>query len=430
MVPLSTQLVDAHHELGRREQRGALLQPLTRPFNALADDSICLLCASPLATNCGFSNFSLCQVAAHDGVASGWRLEMQPCTCEQCERYASESSNQNDLQDGMARERLLERHRFSKLDRILGVDEPLESVRMRPANRVPILVLRLMVADDGAALGVLHDLEALDEVLCSFEQTVAFVATERGQSMLRERVFERARELELLHQIAVPSVVVKHAVYHYYYSAALLRVVVAYDHIERLTRDLRYGYDTDAITVQRFVLALQLFADTHLDLMVTCDAMGGLYNDAWLTLSSAQTASVNLPPLPENASAAEVRARKDLQRKALMADAIYFSPLERAYPHPLRAVYAGELINFGNSLLQSNIWTTVSEVSMSETARCLHILLGKAANHKCLKRNVDIMLSLEMGSQPVLVPVVHNLLETTQLGNYPGWSCTGLARCT
>lgn len=383
----------------------------------LADDSICLLCASPLSTNCGFSNFSLCQVAGSS--SNSWRLEMQPCTCEQCERYSTESANQNDLQDGMARERLLERHRFSKLDRILGVDEPLASVRLRPANRVPLLVLRLMIADDGAELGVNYDLEALDEVLRSFEQTTAFVATERGQALLRTRVFERARELELLHQITVPPVVVKNAVFHYYYCAALLRVVVITEHIERLTRDLRFGYDTNA-TVQRFVLNLQLFADTHLDLFVTCDAMGGLFNDAWLTMPTSHAVSVNLPPLAENASAADVRARKELQRKALMAESIYFTPLERAYPHPLRAVFAGEMINFGNSLLQSNIWTTVSEVSMSETARCLHVLLGKAANHKCLKRNIDSMLSEEIGSQPVLVPFVHNLLETTQLGNYPG----------
>ena len=401
-----------------REQRGALLQPLTRPFLSLADDSICLNCASPLSTNCGFSNFSLCQTLHDDGDAS-WRLEMQSCQCEQCEQYANESVNQNDLQDGMARDRMLERHRFSRLDTLLGIDEPLESVRLRAANRIPVLVLRTILEDDGVALGLTPDTETLEQVLCSFEQTTSFVATKEGLTVLKKRVFARSVELERRYQITVPPVVVKNAQYHYYYCAALLRVVVAYDHISRLVDDMRYHYDSNTL-VQHCVLNLQLFADTHLDLMLTCDALGAIYNDAWLTLPTAKTIEVNLPPLAENASREDFRARKELQRKALMSDAVYFSPLERAYPHPLRAVYAGEMINFSSSLLQSNVWTTVREASLSETARTLHSLLGKAALHKCLKRNLDFMLSQEIGSQPGLVPVLHNLLETTQLGNYPG----------
>jgi hypothetical protein len=276
-----------------------------------------------------------------------------------------------------------------------------------------------MLFDSGATLGLCYDEEALEVVLCSFEQTTSFIITQYGQEMLEQRVFMRAAEIETRYHITVPPVVANNPTYHYYYSAALLRIVVAFDHITRLTSDLRWHYDTDTL-VQNCVFNLTLFADTHQELFVMCDAMGAIYEDDWLSTPTSQTITVNLPPLPVNATAAEWRARKELQNKALLSDAVYFSPLERAYPHPLRAVCAGELINFGSSLVQSNLWMAVREVSLSDTARCLHALLGKAGPHKCLKRNLDIMISQELGAQPVLVPVLFNLLETTQLGNYPG----------
>lgn len=402
------------------EQRGALLQPYTRPFLGLADESLCLLCASPLAVNCGFSN---CSLAPHADGRPGWQLEMQACTCEQCDLHANESLNDNELQDGMARQRMLDRHRFSRLDSILRVDAPLDSVRLAPPNRVPVLQLRTLLADHGAELGFsAAELELFEQhVLRSFEHTTQFMHTADGGAEFDARVARRTAELETRFQISVPHEVLENLAAHRYYAAALLRVVACYEHIGRLSDDLRWRYDTDEL-VQRAVLYLQLFADTHLDLLLTCDALGGgaAYGDAWLSTPTSKTIVVNLPPLAENASAAEYRARRDMQRRALMSDAVYFSPLERAYPHPLRCVYAGEMINFGASLLQSNIWVAVREVTLSETSRTLHTFLGKAAPHKCMKRNLDTMMSQEIGSQPGLVPVICNMLETTQLGNYPG----------
>lgn len=418
-MPASTVLVDEDDAAAAREQRGALLQPHTQPFLGLADESICLLCASPLSTNCGFSNYALAQ----NSQTGTWQLEMQSCTCEQCDLHANESANDADLQDGMARQRMLDRHRFSRLDAILRVDAPLETVRLLTVNRVPVLQLRSLLADYGADLGFsAADLELFEtHLLRSFEHTTQFIYTEDGQALFETRVVARVAELETMYQICVPQFVIDNAPLCRYYSAALLRVVSAYDHIRRLVEDLRWRYDTDA-RVQTVVLYLQLFADTHLDLMVTCDGLGGgeAFGDRWLTTPTSKTIIVNLEPLPANASAQQHRERRDIQNKALMSDAVYFSPLERAYPHPLRCVYAGEMINFGPSLLQSNIWVSVREVTPSETSRTLHAFLGKAAPHKCMKRNLDTMMSQEIGSQPGLVPVICNMLETTQLGNYPG----------
>lgn len=375
-----------------------------RPFSALADDSICLQCASPLNTNCGFSNCAL----THDEHGQ-WHLELASCECEQCEQHAAESVGDADAADGDIRRRLLDRHRFSRLDEALGVDDVLADVRSRVPNRVPVLQLRLLLAPDSplaaAAIASVGDVDAqtlFDNVFCSFAQTTLFISTERGQRVLERDVFTRADVLEVHFQLAVPPAVVERPHEHTYFSALLLRVATALRMARVFATDLRHAYAT-SVPVQQLVLALQLFADTHLDMHLFCDAMGGNYCDAYLgnPLIAALTGAKQRP-------------------SDVLSECVFFSPLERCYPHPLRAVYAGELVDLTCSLPQANIWSNVRSGWASKTNSLLHMLLVKAVNKKCMVREFAGMMSQELGRQPSLMIVLLNMLEVTLLGAFPG----------
>jgi len=377
-----------------------------RPFSALADDSLCLQCASPLSTNCGFSNCAL----THDEHGQ-WHLELAACECEACEQHAAESVGDADAADGDIRRRLLDRHRFSRLDEALGVDEPLECVRARVHNRVPVLQLRLLLAPDSpmystavaaAAAGADAVQELFDNVFCSFTQSTLYVASDAGQRVLERDVFACADALEVHHQLAVPEELMRRPREHLYFSALLLRVATALRMVRALTTDLRHCYAT-SVPVQQLVLALQLFADTHLDLHLFCDAMGGNYTDAYLEfpLIAALTGQKRRPT-------------------DVLAECVFFTPLERCYPHPLRAVYAGELVDLTCSLPQANIWSNVRSGWASKTNSLLHMLLVKAVNKKCMVREFAGMMSQELGRQPSLMIVLLNMLEVTLLGAFPG----------
>jgi hypothetical protein len=325
-----------------------------RPFDAFADESICLQCASPLATNCGFNNCALTR-----DTNTGWNLELAPCECEQCEQYCDNMLNV----DGDARRRLLDRHDFVRLDKMLGVDEPLELVRARVVNRVPVLQLRLLFASMPTPSP--EEQQLRDNVFCSFVQTAAFVTTEAGKRALVDRVFMRRAELEAAYQLSIPDAVLARPLEHIYFCALLLRVATAM----RLSRPLLLNPVNDytcSSEVQHLVLMLQLFADTHLDLVVYCDAMGGIYTDEYLET-----------PMIETIFGSRTSATETL------SECVHQTPLQRCWPHPLRCTYVGEMVDLSCSLPQANIWSNVRNGWATKTSSLLHVLLVKSVNKKC-----------------------------------------------
>lgn len=381
----------------------------TRTFSALALDDVCLHCASPLTTNCGFGNCALSQNDAGDG----WHLELAHCECEQCEKYCTEGGAGGGSTD--QRRRLLERHDWRRIDAALGVDETLDEQLERVPNGVPVLALRRLLlplisadADDGTDADLVRHVRELDrrvplaQIFCSYMTTVQFIASAAGELVVRDQIIERREELERLFQIAVPSAAASRPAAHRYILAALLRVATAYRLIEPLQRDLRARYATDA-RIQNLVLMAQLFADTHLDLQLYCDAMGGNYCDAYLETTMIETMFGTR------------RSESDT-----LSECVHQTPLERCYPHALRAVYAGEMPDLTCALSQGNIWSNMRNANDSRVSSLLHILLVKVVPKKCLKREFPAMLSRELGRQSTLLPVLLNLLECSLLGAYPG----------
>jgi hypothetical protein len=370
-----------------------------------------LQCASPLNVNCGFSNCSL----THD-TQGNWHLELMHCECEACEQYCTEFVGDADLQSGYVRQRLLDRHDTRRLDDMLGVDEPASVIAERVPNLVPVLQLRYLLLIADSSLLANHIMRHNDPLLlspeidavtmfefvfCSFSRTVLFVKTDHGRRALKSLVLDVAEQLDTLFQISVPVDVAQHPEQHTYFCALLLRVVIAYRLMHALMRDCRHEYKTNE-TVQHLVLMLQLFADTHLDLHLYADAMGGMYSDEALDTPMGST-------MFGHAGATDV-----------MSECVFFSPLQRCYPHPLRAVYAGELIDLSCSLSQANIWSSTRSGWASKTSSLLHMLLVKATNKKCMVREFASMMSAEIGRQTSLMVVLLNVLECTLLGAYPG----------
>ena len=121
------------------------------PFHALEDEQVCLTCASPLNTNCGFSNWSLSCVGASpissiDANKQLWNLELFSCDCAECEVHCGTSTHVKRDADALAR--LMERHRTQKLDSMLCVDSCVEKLREKACNEVPLINIRLALDSD------------------------------------------------------------------------------------------------------------------------------------------------------------------------------------------------------------------------------------------------------------------------------------------
>lgn len=323
-----------------------------------------------------------------DGTSRNWNLEMTTCTCEQCE-LATTSSTGMAGEDADQKARLLERHRFSRLDHILGVDEPIALVERRVPNRVPVLVLRLVFSravhldprdPDRDALAMLcidpAERELYDFVFCSFTRTSMYMATKAGAEAFQRIVEDRLEYLQNKAQIIVPKAVIEHPDVHVLSRSVYLRICIAYMFIHKLTNDIRYEYDTNPF-VQDFVYNMQLFADTHLDICLYCDVMS-CHNDHFLTkpIESFVLRTQFGEMLDES--------RDQHAAREIMSDCVKFSPLERCYPHPLRAVAAGEMIDMTCAIQQSNVWTAVRPELSSRTSSFIHVFMGKALNHKCV----------------------------------------------
>lgn len=361
---------------------------------------MCLVCASPLNHFCGFSNCNLTQSTLENGERT-WNVEMAPCECEDCERCSTANVNDAALGDASDRERFFARHRFYLLDKLLGVDDPIEAVWRRPPNTVPVLVLRCIVdraqrpdapehSSHASSLALLDaDLRTdadkrrlYNNVLCSFEQTAAFMATRAGIAAFEKLVMDRRHELATRFQLHVPTRIAENYASKMCvnYCAALLRVAFAVTQHDRLLRDVRCNIDGDTL-VRDYAHNWKLFADTHLALFVRCDVYNN-YSDSWLTAPMKVTMLSLLPPLAKDATREQVYARKKLIDSMLISDAVYFSPLQLSYPHPLRAVSPGEMMSFDGVLPQANIWMQTASETRCETSRTQHTLLRKVVDHK------------------------------------------------
>lgn len=413
----------------------AAVQPHTAPppLTTLVEASICLQCASPLNTQCGFSNCSL----TSNGTA--WHWTMFQCTCEGCRRACAETAGD----PGSAyRDTLLERHRFSRLDDLLGVDTPLADIEIGRADSVPVLVIRRALLAAAAAAdtdsrmsGALRDFLCSDlmmayesSVFCSLSRTSLFVSGSRDGVQLFDRLVLRRRvELEQRYQLVVPAELDDRLLFSCM-RAVLFRVVVAYDAMHEMRNNARLGCDA----ARGLLLALQLFADTHLDLYLYCDVVQN-WSDSYL-----MTPTINTMVRTEWGQALHESTEgsaRDYVRRMRLSESVLLSPLERCYPHPLRAVYAGEMLDIGPMLACANFWTQIDDAGFNanatgsgssvggggsdraQVAAFAHIFVRKVADHICLSRSFCRMMSAELANQPALVAFVCNMLEQSMLGN-------------
>ncbi len=404
------------------------------PFAELANH-ICLQCASPLSDQCGFSTAALRDVLTAEKKGSEhrrWRIETLPCMCTQCDEAVAALAAADNVDHAADRRSLLvDRHRFENIDILLGVDEPLELQRKHTLHRVPVLQLRSILLDDDADARKWPLDEQLRAhaayVFCSFERTVGWLA--RNGPAQRALVSELMpafggdddegwRQLDELYGVEWPQGAVPDPFdgRHWYLLASYVRVVASL-RIERAIRtNLRYNYDQCA-DAQTLVLACNLFANTHLQLHVTCDLLS-LYEDTALDSPLARHFVTVTSATKHEGEGAEG------EMPLLLNEVVARRVIDFAYPHPLRCAYAGELLDASSAVLEANLWTDVQNGGRangaSQANSFIRVLMCKALNHRCLLREFDVMLCREFGRYPVLIRFFMNLLEVFQLGAYPG----------
>jgi len=387
----------------RWHERGVSLNTTKIPFLGLADE-VCLHCASPLNSDCGFLNLALKNVAMADG-GSRWRIETLACMCSHCDQATAEL-DATGLDDADRRARLLDRHRFDKLDALLDVDAPPAEQRRFEVNSVPVLELRRILLDERRfawTAGICAEIEVeralYRHVFCSFGATVAWLADDGAeQRKLLLHLAADRQALERRFQLNWPAEVDLFDGKHWILAALVVRVATALRLSDAVQRNLNFGYDTDPAT-QWLVLMLTMFADTHLDLHLLCDLFAR-YDDDW----------IETPLMEQLIPSEQMQDRRSGQ--VLLNEVIQFPPLLMAYPHPLRCVYAGELMDATCAVASSNLWTDVQEKNKSQVNSFVHIFLNKAGNHRVSLCN----------------SVATELRKSSRLGHSA--CCASLTRCS
>lgn len=370
--------------LAEGERRPSERQPLLVdrvPFSQLAD-YVCVPCASGVNLNCGFSNFALNRVRELGDAPAHWCLETLSCMCAQCESFVADSS------DADKRRTLVDRHRFDRLDTLLGVDAPPTGLPPEH-NAVPVLELRRCLvhaqhADTAASLrarfaeschwpqlfgsarGTARWLfELADDARTELYETLSLTNAERS---LCDNALDWPSDID---RRLEPSADGR----HWLVSACLVRVATA-QRIEReLQRNARYEAATRTDTRWLATMA-QLFVDTHLDLFVMIDLFG-YSDDGWLeTPFSANMIGVFAPApgMPIG--------------QTLLSEVTMRTPFETFYPHPLRGAFAGELADAMCGIGTANIWREVQPKVTDQVTSFIHVFLCKSMNHKCRCRQV------------------------------------------
>ena len=397
-------------------------------FAELSAERVCLECASPL-NRCGSCYFSLrrdtvtvppkstsptpADAAASDspeGDDHAWTISTFACTCGTCaeivESTALASGSDNVVVD--RRMRMSARHDTEMLDTMLGVDEPVNMQSFFVPNRVPVLLLRRMTLGAHPTMPLMPLVgycreNVLPAIFASFRTTVAFVNKNVGLALFDQRVLRRRAELEKTHLLDVPDEVFYNPRGCTIIAAALLRMTIACDMKKEVRTNSRYKYTTDP-HVQNYEFQLQLFIDTHLDLLLAADVRGA-HNDNVLT--EPMSATVTMPP-------------EDLASNSPVHEILRRTIYERCYPHPLRALCAGELPDMTNSTFSSDLWTKASDNTRSRVTELIHNFESKTQNHRCAGRNIAKMICEMWGYNVPTVTLVMNILEVHSLGNYPG----------
>lgn len=390
-------------------------------FAEIATERVCLECASPF-NRCGHCYFSLRRDTVTIQPKSAteqplpeendneWTISTFPCTCGTCaeivESLALTGGSNNVVVD--RRLRMATRHDTEMLDIMLGVDESLNTQACFVSNRVPVLLLRRMLLGKSPTMPMMPLLgycreTILPRVFCSFSRTVAFMSTREGMILFKQRVLQRRTELEKTHMIDVSDEVASSPRACRVVAAALLRITIACDLKKEVRCNSRYNYTTD-VHVQYYEYMMQLFIDTHLDLLLAADVRGA-HNDVALT--EPMSATVTMPAA-------------DLASNSPLHDIIRRSIYDRCYPHPLRALHAGELPDLTNSTFDSDLWTKTSDNTRSRVTELIHNFESKTQNHRCAGRNIAKMVCEMWGYNVPSATLVMNLLEIHTLGNYPG----------
>jgi len=389
--------------------------------------TVCLDCASP---------FSRCPVwhenvspAAPDGSATV--VQTERCWCMTCESIAESLTPENGLGRTQTHEK--HTHDFKQLDRIIfGYSDCCEA-RPEPdvpveLERVPVLALRqaLVVAREPVladeqppttwVLEIRDEIEKLGgaeflrHILAPFYHTLAWWKRQKKQSLSDYIDLGMCRTLYIME---IPDEVLADPQRHCIASVLILRVAVAYRLIDLFsggawdtrTARSRVPYVTNE-TLQLYVLHAQLFADTHLDLWVTC-ALAQCYDDLFLASSRAEqlgSADPDVAPLYGTPGAPA---------------ALRMSMFARYYPHPLRAPYAGEITNFECPFDLGNLWRC-NPTTNDLVGTVRHLFFSKPVPYRAMKRGLDQILKRAVSSFPAIKDAQIAITECSMLGNYPG----------
>lgn len=403
LLPTTSTAEQAHTACGAHYHLHGYYQ-----FAELAAERVCLDCASPL-NRCGHTYYSL----RRDAVDTSWTISTSACACGTCHEQV-EATALSSGSDGIVidrRARMAQRHNTELLDKMLGVDEPPCHIAGFVKNRVPVLLLRLMLLSDKSHEPKMPNMplcgysrtDTLPQIFCSFSKTVAFVLTRSGQELFRRVVLDRRSTLETRYSIDVPEEVARSARDCATIAAVLLRIAVASDLKHDVRNNVRYNYTADP-HVQYYEFQLQLFIDTHLDLILAAEVRGAHNDDAICEPMSATVA------MPAEALASNAPVHDILRRS------IY----ERCYPHPLRAPSVGEMPDMTMSTLSADLWTKTSDNTRSRVTELIHNIQSKTQNHRCAGRNIAKMICEMWGYNQPTLNFVLNVLELHSLGNYPG----------
>ena len=316
---------------------------------------------------------------------------------------------------------MAERHNTEMLDRILGIDDEVSTQKHFVPNRVPVLLLRRMLLQtkitpphnnfafheptmpDVPLAGYCRD-TVLPNIFCSFSKSVSYLSSFRDAKVLfHQRVIRRRKELAELYSLDIPEEVVENTRACIIMATALLRITVAYDMKHEVRTNVRYNYTRDS-HVQNYEFQLQLFIDTHLDLLVAADICDAYNDDA---ICEPMSVGVSMPA-------------ESLASNSPVHDVLRRSVFERCYPHPLRAPNAFELPDMTNSILSADLWTKASDNTRSNVTELIHNFQSKTQNHRCAGRNISKMVCEMWGCNPPTLSFVTNVLELHSLGNYPG----------
>lgn len=384
-------------------------------------------------------------------------VEVAQCWCLQCEHVADVSvashsgatraSSLRDSHDLRELERLVFEtaavHGQWLMHKKINGEQEWDQLRALDwsSNRVPVLALRQFLLDDhklledmgywrlpktkgafntnsnGTPSWLQHvrrqvvalraDNELLQHVLAPFSTTLLYVVR-NNRTTVAHYLDARHEQLAANYQIHVPEAVMRQPATHTVARAALLRVAVAYDLIDAFTghgwdfhyKDTSVPYATNK-TLQQLAYDAQLFADTHLDLMVMCELSACRYDDTFMASSLADCGDEAARYSHSNAA----------------PPALTMTMLERYYPHPVRAPCGGELGDLGSPLYATDACSGTSSSSRGILDAVLRFVFRKTLNYRAMRRSHVDMGTRHMRDHPAIKQFELNALQLAQLGN-------------